>query len=112
MIQNVFDGWDTSYALGRPPALSARQFDSSRIQVGILFQHHPLTTERVRTDSTSVQAGIWKKSSATDTSETSITKGKKRKADDNNNRSSKRMEKNRRLSLAERRQLSQATRPS
>ncbi|KAJ4017816.1 hypothetical protein NW752_001721 [Fusarium irregulare] len=23
MIQNVFDGWDTSYALGRPPVLSA-----------------------------------------------------------------------------------------
>ena len=53
MIQNVFDGWDTSYALGRPPALSARQFDSSRIQVGILFQHHPLTTERARAGSTS-----------------------------------------------------------
>ena len=32
MIQNVFDGWDTSYALGRPPALSARQFDSSIVR--------------------------------------------------------------------------------
>ncbi|KAJ4026769.1 hypothetical protein NW752_001723 [Fusarium irregulare] len=32
-----------------------------------------------------VQAGIWKESSATETSETSSTKGKKRKADNNNN---------------------------
>jgi hypothetical protein len=40
-----------------------------------------------------VQAGIWKESSATVTSETSITNGKKRKADDTTNQSSKRMKK-------------------
>ncbi|CAG7563675.1 unnamed protein product [Fusarium equiseti] len=40
-----------------------------------------------------VQVGIWKKSSAMVTSETSITNGKKRKADDTTNQSSKRMKK-------------------
>ncbi|CAG7563674.1 unnamed protein product, partial [Fusarium equiseti] len=48
MLQNVFDGWDTSFTLGRPPALLERKFGDSRIQVGILVQDHPLTAEKAR----------------------------------------------------------------
>ncbi|GKU01200.1 hypothetical protein FLAG1_03268 [Fusarium langsethiae] len=44
-LTNIFDAWQTNFAVPPLPVIRSRQFDDTRIQVGVLRHDHPLSVQ-------------------------------------------------------------------